>query len=372
MCTSCFGDVGRRFVVRSVDAGMTWQQVSADPFKSCMNGITGEAETVLADGTIIRGVWGYYLPYNPELLATHEGPILHFATSGIHATSDAGQTWHRLAVAGTAYYPRAVQAADGRIFVFGHVGGDDAYGKVDQWIVMDSFRLISRDIQIANPHSPPADKLACERVTLGEPDDCKPCIARMPDGELLLTAFHQHKRDGNRVMEQMLLFRSKDGDRSWSQPDTLDLLGREPYLTVLPDGTIFITGHLLAQDVRNQWGYTCGFLHRSTDRGRTWQSIRFASEGIKPNASNHSARNVLRLADGTLLLGVDYDGGGGPYLTWRSTNNGAPWNKTQKCEPKDFQSKHGFFRWRDVAVAGHVRQDLGAGASRHQRVSHAR
>ncbi len=75
------------------------------------------------------------------MLATREAPILHVATSGIHWTSDAGKTWHKLEVPGTAYYPRAVQAADGRIFVFGHVGGDDAYGKSDQSIVMDSFRL---------------------------------------------------------------------------------------------------------------------------------------------------------------------------------------------------------------------------------------
>jgi hypothetical protein len=37
-----------------------------------------------------------------------------------------------------------VQSADGRIFVFGHLGGDDEYGKVDQSIVMDSFRLEKR------------------------------------------------------------------------------------------------------------------------------------------------------------------------------------------------------------------------------------
>ena len=284
--------------LRSKDAGKSWKQVSADPFKSCMNGVTGEAETALADGTVLRGVWGYYLPYNPELprtgylqrssdgtrtwgkpevlldpnkysawpkrirvlrdgrlivvggyaavpansrtraeynalfeplllvsadggktwkgpiavlpekqrrgwggeeldaaelangdllcvfrrsdpdhkgrevrwqgvleksgdtwvpgavgpsplahsghpelLATREGPILHLATNGIHWTTDAGKTWHRLKVPGTGYYPRSVQAADGRIFVFGHVGGDNAYGKVDQSIVMDSFRL---------------------------------------------------------------------------------------------------------------------------------------------------------------------------------------------------------------------------------------
>jgi hypothetical protein len=78
---------------------------------------------------------------HPELLATRAGPILHVATSGIQGTSDAGETWHPLNVPGTAYYPRAVQAADGRIFIFGHVGGDDAYGKSDQSIVMDSFQL---------------------------------------------------------------------------------------------------------------------------------------------------------------------------------------------------------------------------------------
>ena len=291
----------RNVHLRSTDAGKTWKQVSADAFKSCMNGITGEAQTALADGTIVRGVWGYYLPYNPELpktgylerstdgsktwgkpevlldpakysawpkrirqlrdgrlivtggvahvpansrtraeynglfepllmvskdqgktwkgpisvvpaehqrswggeefdvaelpngdllcvfrradpgksgrevrwqgvlkksgdtwtpseigpapfphsghpdvLATREGPILHVATSGIHWTIDAGKSWHKLEVPGTAYYPRAVQAADGRIFAFGHVGGDDAYGKSDQSIVMDSFRLVQQ------------------------------------------------------------------------------------------------------------------------------------------------------------------------------------------------------------------------------------
>jgi hypothetical protein len=484
----------RNVHLRSTDAGGTWQQVSADGFKTCMNGITGEAETALADGTVLRGVLGFYLPYNPdlpqtgflqrssdgtktwgkpevpldtakystwpgrirvlrdgrvlllagvtqapagsqsrqefsmvvepallvssdqghtwkgplfaalaeqrggwteefdiaelangdllcifrrasdatrwqstlkksddtwiaqqagpsvlphsghpELLATREGPILHVATSGIHWTSDAGQTWHKLDVPGTAYYPRSVQTKDGRIFVFGHVGGDDAYGKVDQSIVMDSFRLVSRDIEIANPRSLPAAKFDCERVSLGEPDDYKPCIARMPDGELLLTAFHQHKREGSKVMEQTLLFRSRDGGRSWSQPEKLDLLGREPYLTVLKDGTIFITGHLLAQDVRNEWGYTTGFLHRSTDRAKSWESVRVESQTIKPTASNHTSRNVLQLADGTLLLGVDYDGGGGPYFVWRSTDNGKSWDKSQRTEPRDFKSVYGFF-----------------------------
>ena len=40
--------------------------------------------------------------------------------------------------------PARFRRQDGRIFVFGHVGGDDAYGKADQSIVMDSFRVIPK------------------------------------------------------------------------------------------------------------------------------------------------------------------------------------------------------------------------------------
>ncbi|MCA9094864.1 MAG: exo-alpha-sialidase [Planctomycetaceae bacterium] len=198
-------------------------------------------------------------------------------------------------------------------------------------------------ISITNAKRLPDDPIPVERIPLGEADDYKPCIAKLPNGELLLTAFHQHKRDNKRVMEQTLLFRSQDGGKTWSKAEQLKLLGREPYLTILKDGTIFITGHLLAADVRNEWGYTCGFLHRSTDAGRSWESIRIESEGIKPNAGNHSTRNVLQLADGSLMLGVDYDGDNGPYLVWRSHDGGRTWDKNGKCEPREFQSRYGFF-----------------------------
>lgn len=212
-------------------------------------------------------------------------------------------------------------------------------------------------ISIHQPQRLSGEPGPCERVPLGEPDDYKPCVAKLPGGELLLTAFHQYQKEGNKVLEQTLLFRSLDGGKTWSSPRKLDLLGREPYLTVLPDGTIFITGHLLQQDVRNEWGYTCGFLHRSTDRGESWNSIRVESEGIKPGASSHTARNVLQLADGRLMLGVDYDGGEGPYLIWRSTDGGQTWDKTQTCQPKDFHSKYGFFggeTWMWPAKSGKI------------------
>lgn len=483
----------RNVQLRSSDSGKTWKQVSADSFKTCMNGVTGEAQSVMSDGTIIRGVFGFYLPYDndapktgylqrstdgtkswskpevlldparttvwprrirtlrdgrvllligvsplpagkhtrkeiserlepmilissdkgqswseplravpedqltgfteefdvaeldngdllaiyrrvsdanrwqgvlkktddtwtpgkvgpsilphsgqPELLKTREGPVLHVATSGIHWTTDAGQTWNKLEVPGTAYYPRSVQANDGRIFIFGHVGSDDAYGKVDQSIVMDSFRL-TEHIAVANQKLSTTETIVGQRIPLGEPDDYKPCIAKLPNGELLLTAFHQYQRHGNKVMEQNLLFRSLDGGRTWSKSQKLDLLGREPYLTVLKSGTVFMTGHLLEQDVRNEWGYTCGFVHRSDDGGHTWHSTRVEAESIKPKTACRTTRNVLEMQDGSLILGADFDGGDGPFFVWRSTDNGHTWDKTQKSEPKDFKSIYGFF-----------------------------
>lgn len=203
--------------------------------------------------------------------------------------------------------------------------------------------LAAQQIGVSDREKFPADSLPAERIPMGEPGDYKPCIARLPDGELLLTAFHQHQRDSNKVLEQTLLFRSRDGGKTWSSPEPLELLGREPYLSVLRDGTVFITGHLLANDVRNTVGYTTGYVHRSADRGKTWQSLRIESEEIKPKASNHTSRNVLELQDGTLLLGVDFDGGDGPYFVWKSSDGGKTWPVKQKFVPENFKSVYGFF-----------------------------
>jgi hypothetical protein len=87
---------------------------------------------------------------HPELLATHEGLILHIATDGIYWTDDQGQSWHRLPFNGlnrsyrSNYYPRSLQLEDGMIYVFSHQGSDDPYGKTDQAIIMDTFRLAKK------------------------------------------------------------------------------------------------------------------------------------------------------------------------------------------------------------------------------------
>jgi hypothetical protein len=77
----------------------------------------------------------------PMILYTREGVILHLATDGVCWTADLGKTWTRLDVAGTGYYPKAVQLQDGSILCVGHVGTDDKYGAVDQSIRQQTFRL---------------------------------------------------------------------------------------------------------------------------------------------------------------------------------------------------------------------------------------
>jgi hypothetical protein len=99
------------------------------------------------DGWVLTDVRNAPFPHSghPELLATREGPILHIATTGVHYTSD-GRTWTPLRFSPrvgyrSGYYPRAVQTGDGVVHVFAHVGADDPYGRTDQSIIMDTFRL---------------------------------------------------------------------------------------------------------------------------------------------------------------------------------------------------------------------------------------
>ena len=81
---------------------------------------------------------------HPELLKAREGVILHVAPNGISWTADKGATWTKLDCPGTGYYPHATQLDDGTILAVGHIGSDDPYGKTDQAIVLNRFRLEGR------------------------------------------------------------------------------------------------------------------------------------------------------------------------------------------------------------------------------------
>lgn len=187
-------------------------------------------------------------------------------------------------------------------------------------------------IEVRNPKALPAT-IPCQRTSVGKHGDYKPCIARLPGGELLIVAFDSAKRVDGKIQEDMLLWRSTDGGRTWTPRTVIPLLGREPYFSVLSDGTLFITVHFLKQDVRNKEGYVHSLIHRSTDGGHTWQSTTIGWEDV-PGAAEKStivtSRNVLELADGTVIVGVAAPRG--PGCLWRSKDRGETWDKTLACD----------------------------------------
>ena len=104
----------RNVHLRSWDGGTTWTTVSEDAFRSPMNGVTGECEAALADGTVLRGVWGYYLPYNPEVPRT----------GYLQRSRDGTKTWGKPEVlldpARYSAWPKRLRLLkDGRLIVLG-------------------------------------------------------------------------------------------------------------------------------------------------------------------------------------------------------------------------------------------------------------
>jgi photosystem II stability/assembly factor-like uncharacterized protein len=187
----------------------------------------------------------------------------------------------------------------------------------------------SLPVRVHNPRKLGAWQLPAERIPLGE--GYKPSLALLPGGGLVLVAFSQEQRPGAKVREPTGLWRSGDGGRTWGERALAEgLLGREQWLTCTRDGTLFATAHLLANDVQNTDGYTHSYLHRSTDGGRTWRRLRIGPAGFPDRAVTMCSRNVVELADGTLLLGVGVNEAEAGRLAWlwASRDGGRTWDRS--------------------------------------------
>ena len=185
-------------------------------------------------------------------------------------------------------------------------------------------------IAVRNGKRLTSGQIACRRVAVGIVDDYKPSIALLPDGEILLCMFSGRRLEDGKVAEQTVLYRSADGGKTWSERETPDIAGREPSLSVTKRGTVLITTHLLGQDVRNKEGYTHSYIHRSEDRGKTWISTRIEPTGFRPRVTGLTTRNVLEMADGTLLVGVSEHGiKQCRSYVWRSDDDGRTWGTRQ-------------------------------------------
>jgi len=179
-------------------------------------------------------------------------------------------------------------------------------------------------VEIRDAKAFKVDRLPVERVPVGE--YYKPCMAKLPNGQLRLVAFRQVELGEGQIREDIHLFRSSDGGKTWDDGRVLgDLLGREPYLTALSDGTLLMTVHLLQQDVRNEAGYTESYVHRSEDGGRSWTSVRCEPDDMPPKSMCCTSRNLLELHDGSVIVITSGHKGECVDFVWRSTDGGETW-----------------------------------------------
>jgi len=204
-------------------------------------------------------------------------------------------------------------------------------------------------IAVKNPKRLPA-RMPCRRIGLGVPGDYKPCIAQLASGDLLVVGFA--KRLDRGFEEYFISFRSTDGGLTWGPRTAIKgIHGREPFVTVLADGTLLMSAHILPQDVNNQVtsgkggsSFWYSFIYRSTDEGRTWSTLILGPENWPTQAKVASDRKAVQLPDGTVLMGVSTGIDGGPQaFMWRSKDSGKSWDKSIECDAQGWRDTDGFF-----------------------------
>jgi hypothetical protein len=180
-------------------------------------------------------------------------------------------------------------------------------------------------------------QLHAQRIPVGVPHDCQPNLVLLPSGGLLLVMYQPVSNPDGTAHDDMILYRSADGGQTWGSRQILPLLGREPYFSLLRDGTLFLTAQFLASDQRNTAGYDYAVVYRSSDAGLSWSTLPILAEnlpGVAPRTPTRTSRNLLELEDGTLVMGVSA-GSSSDYL-WRSFDQGQTWNKSLASQVQGF------------------------------------
>ena len=171
--------------------------------------------------------------------------------------------------------------------------------------------------EIRNPRDLGVTRIPVERVYLGK--YYKPNIACLRSGELRIVGMACEPQRGSLWKKEQFVLRSTDGGRTWSKLATMEVPCKEPYLLPLRDGTLLATGHSPPPDE----GRCC--VHRSEDGGLTWTSPPTAAP--RPGKWWIGTRNVLELADGSLLAGISEHVVDGRTFMWRSFDSGRTWSQ---------------------------------------------
>ena len=350
---------------RSTDGGATWGDLSivayddeskrSDPVEFNRDSAFNETDIQpMPDGTwvaVMRGTWRSsrgtvpgsvsfskdrgrtwtkpeYVFMNgvPDLALLPDGGLA-CATSGnkVHFSYDGGHTWSREIPSHTIHYPCVYYIAGNdndhlfvcdrgkkRLASIWHRSPAGTAGVAATKGRGGVARKIERDvIRIKNPKLMKGP-VPCARIPVGDDGDYKPSMAKLPNGELLLTAYNVPTRRGR-------LWRSRDRGWTWKQENVGIEITKEAYFTVLKDGTVFLSCSARA-------------LHRSTDDGKTWETELIRWQDVPGLISAPKwlgpAYGVGELHDGTLIFSVSLPQPGGADYLWRSQDKGKTWDKS--------------------------------------------
>ena len=213
----------------------------------------------------------------------------------------------------------------------------------------------SRPIRIVNPKRLAAAPVPAWRVPLGLPNDYKPFIAQLANGELLVVAFCFGSLPGlEGYVERAVFWRSQDGGQTWgAREERLDIQGREFGLTALHDGTLLMTCHWLSRDLFNPSKHTHSKIFRSTDLGKTWSEIRIGPDGFPNRAETVADWTAFEIPDperaGKMItcVGVSMQHGKeqAPRVVriWRSSDSGKTWDRSLHPNTAGWSDVDGFF-----------------------------
>lgn len=188
----------------------------------------------------------------------------------------------------------------------------------------------SRPIKIKSPKRLKVSSLPAERVYLGQM--YKACVIRLPDDTLRLSA-RAVAPLYNFSKNKFPMLKSTDGGRTWSELPEPPFRPSENYMSTLADGTVLMT---FASGWRDKSrGDLSSTIYRSEDGCRTWRPS-------GPTGSRVGCRNILQLADGSLLWGQIGSSSSAKTkdTMWRSHDGGRTWTEKYPARfegmPKDY------------------------------------
>lgn len=134
--------------------------------------------------------------------------------------------------------------------------------------------------RIAFSHYQPA-----VRTRVGPRGNYKASMTALADGKIVLATCRRAKPDAPTF--GIHVYQSADQGLTWEEIDRSPLMGKEPSLTTLPDGSLVLTAQKMGEPKEI-------YVSRSSDGGQTWET------GTAPGADY--PRNLLVEPDGSLLM----------------------------------------------------------------------